>query len=182
MKLALATIALAACTTTNQSVPDAASPTPDAAMSDFNASGSRIKLRYLETPDGAKLVTGLFDSQRSEDCSFRMASDGETHCLPVAPAAVGFYSDTSCSQPALELDSCAPAPKYLVAIGAVSCASAPPTAGPRIYKTGTASTSAYRIVGTTCTNTGVQTDLVFYALGAEVDPSEFASADLKTEP
>ncbi len=39
-------------------------------------SGTRIKMKVLNTPDGAKVLQGWHDTQRNEECSLRLASDG----------------------------------------------------------------------------------------------------------
>jgi hypothetical protein len=66
---------------------------------DLYQSGTRIKAKVLTTPDGAKSFAGWRDTQRNEDCSFLLAADGQTRCLPTGvmfPAE--FFADSTCTQ------------------------------------------------------------------------------------
>jgi len=64
-------------------------------------SGTRLKLRYYVTADGAEQVVGFFDSARNEKCVFKRAADGVMRCLPDIPLTwaplTRYYSDPSCT-------------------------------------------------------------------------------------
>ena len=42
------------------------------------------------------LVPGWHDNERDTDCTFALASDGKTRCLPVAAKASVFFTDDAC--------------------------------------------------------------------------------------
>lgn len=64
-------------------------------------SGTRIKMRVGETPDGAKMFLGWHDAERGENCSFRVAADGKTRCLPEVYESGAAFTDENCAQRAL---------------------------------------------------------------------------------
>jgi len=45
-------------------------------------SGSRIRARFAETPDGAKQFFGWYDNQIGADCAFVQTADGQYRCIP----------------------------------------------------------------------------------------------------
>lgn len=53
-------------------------------------------------PAGAtsELVPGWHDTERDVDCTFALASDGKTRCLPVAAKASVFFTDDACKSAA----------------------------------------------------------------------------------
>lgn len=63
-------------------------------------SGSRIKMRVLATPDGAKQFQGWHDTQLDVDCGFLVAADNQTRCLPTQRLLnLGYFADSSCMEP-----------------------------------------------------------------------------------
>lgn len=46
-----------------------------------------------------ELALGWHDNERHVDCSFAVASDGKLRCLPTAPPATLFFTDTACKSP-----------------------------------------------------------------------------------
>jgi hypothetical protein len=77
-------------------------------------SGTRLKLAWLDTPDGIHQVTtttrDYFDAQLGDDCRAEVWADGKTHCTPDAPGVM--YADAGCTQQ--RLLSRTPLPKYVV--------------------------------------------------------------------
>ncbi|MBK7536586.1 MAG: hypothetical protein IPI49_14705 [Myxococcales bacterium] len=67
----------------------------------INRSGTRIKMKVLNTPDGAKVFQGSYDTLRNEECWFVLASDNETRCLPVFGNVVAYvssyFADSACT-------------------------------------------------------------------------------------
>jgi hypothetical protein len=65
--------------------------------------GSRLKARMLVGADGSKSPTGAWlDTMTGGDCTFGVATDGKTRCLP--PVVPGFqirWADAACTQPLL---------------------------------------------------------------------------------
>lgn len=64
--------------------------------------GSRLKIRWLDGPDGQRSFEGFYDTQLKVPCFFLKASDGELRCLPLAhllDAALSDWADSACSTP-----------------------------------------------------------------------------------
>src|SRR4051812_30364852 len=60
-------------------------------------SGSRIKLRNIETDDGARIFDTLYDSKLDVACSVGYAEDGVLRCLPSVIANVGSLYGPGCT-------------------------------------------------------------------------------------
>lgn len=138
-------------------------------------SGTRIKLRYMTTPDGAKIFQGVFDTQRNEECYFGTAADGQTRCLPtgiVFAYAAGYFADASCTQPAaIFYGTCATPPRY-----AVSSVDDPSCAGPartKFFQVGALLSSAYSKSGTSCIAVTPNPGYRFFLVGPEIPASSF---------
>lgn len=107
--LGLSLFILAACGHKSPSIfPDStgsgggASSTESSGMNmqgDSWTSGSRLKVRYYTSNDGSKMPVGFRDLKRNENCSPRIASDGNVRCLPDRYAVTdGYFADKNCSQ------------------------------------------------------------------------------------
>lgn len=182
-------VLLAACGTSNIAPP----PSPDAAVKadapaghdadtpgelEHHLSGTRIKVRVITTPDGAKAFKSMYDVQRGEDCAFRPAADGVTRCLPaVHQAFEQHYSDAGCTVPVVFMYVCQTPPKYLALISSQGCTA---SGGPKIYLRGAASTSAY-LKAPSCIPTTFNAQHTYYALGAEVLPGSFVAGTSELE-
>jgi hypothetical protein len=59
--------------------------------------GTRIKARYIETDDGARIFDTLYDSKLAVACSVGYAEDGALRCLPNALANVGTLYGAGCT-------------------------------------------------------------------------------------
>src|SRR5664280_530267 len=100
-------------------------PVSDAAAQ-AATSGSRLKANYYVGTDGSKEFIGWHDSQLGVDCSFVLASDGTTRCMPLGtPSAVAIinvaFSDSACSQPVAQVNKGCSAPKYGYSGGTSVC-------------------------------------------------------------
>jgi hypothetical protein len=150
---------------------------------DINKSGTRIKMKVLNTPDGAKVFQNNYDTQRNEDCTFTVASDGVMRCLP-SGASVGyggFFSDAACTMPAgFSYPGCA-APTYLSVTPATAQCPWSPATGPTIYLRGATITTYYQKSGTTCSVGSPLAGYTFYAVGAVVAATSFQSATTAVE-
>ncbi len=85
-------------------LPDGAEQPDDGGEDDplrLYKSGSRIRARFGETPDGAKQFFGWYDNQLGIDCAFVQASDGQYRCLPTPILYISYFADSSCSTPLL---------------------------------------------------------------------------------
>lgn len=163
---------------------DAATPIVDAPIdtgtTDLNQSGTRIKVKAWTTADGAKLaIPGFaFDSQRNEECGFRLAADGMTRCLPITvPVNSSYFADAACSQPVAVVSSCGTPPSYVEMQAAPTC----PDTGAAMYTAGQVLTTAYFNSGGTCTSFS-NASFVYLTIGAAVDPSAFALGTVTTQP
>lgn len=139
MKRAFIVIALTACSHTtigpddaggDASLIDGALPdgstndaAPDGKAGDQSfQSGTRLKVRYNVSSDGAQQALGFYDSQRSENCNFMPASDGVLRCLPSVTTLSGFFTDGNCTSPlAATSKGCAPATEISTATTAATC-------------------------------------------------------------
>lgn len=147
---------------------------------DIAKSGSRIKMKVLSSGDGAKILQGWVDTQRNNDeCSWQVASDGMTRCLPtsIAWSTASYFADASCTQlVGYSFKGCTP-PAYISVPSATSC----PNTGPTIYTRGAAVSTAYIKSGTTCTATQLGASYDLWAVGAAVPAAMFQSATSAVE-
>lgn len=70
-------------------VGDMMDPVPDADAAPAT-SGKRLRARYYVGEDGSRQFVGWHDKERNEDCSFSVAEDGKTRCLPPSAYTI-FY-------------------------------------------------------------------------------------------
>jgi hypothetical protein len=165
-------------------------PVPDA-----NAepkSGTRLKARMLIGEDGSRQWNyGWHDSQRDEDCTFTLASDGVMRCLPMTAAASavgsGYFADAACSQPLAFVAVVGPCngntqkpPKSAYRAGPLCGA----TYSYEIYEVGAAFDGAtiYVKSGASCLSTPTPASYAYYALGTQVPASSFVGAIEQVEP
>ena len=160
-------------------------PVPDA-RADSTQSGSRLKAIYYLGADGSKytLPNQWYDSQRSENCSFRTAADGNLRCLPYSGAAVGnYFADAGCTQQlvsSLAGSGCA-VPNTATTSPtntAVSCQ----LSGYVVYQVGSLFTgAAYSGTPSSCSKAVVPSYYALYSLGAQIPASSFVAATLQTD-
>jgi hypothetical protein len=147
-----------------------------------NQSGTRIKMKVLTTSDGAKSFLGWYDTQRNEDCTFRLAEDSTTRCLPnVWPLTApdphtpnGYYSDANCQTPMVLAYTCAPPAYIAYSISGPACP-VNPTNGARIATAGAGRSSAYQW-GTNCQAVSAPANMSYYPIGTIVPATDFAAA------
>lgn len=96
---------------------------PGGATQEFYRSGNRIKARFLVTPDGARSFVGWRDTERDEDCDFKLASDGKQRCLPSGATATGVFTDAACTVPLAWGGSCTSIPYVITTAGGWPCSS-----------------------------------------------------------
>lgn len=154
-------------------------PVPDAAADDGNKDGSRLKARYYVAEDGARQFAGWFDTQRGEECSFQMASDGKRRCLPTGQlSGSGFhYADASCTQPIAPAVSGCSSPA-LAAIWEASAGCGAPSV--RLYSVAAKVTGASIYYGAngTCTPMA-RGEAEYFRLGSELSPSAFVTVTIE---
>lgn len=151
---------------------------------DLYRSGTRIKMKMLTSPDGAKVFQTNYDSQRQEDCSFFnfQTSDGVVRCLPaIANLSSGVFADATCSVSVVLSLTCSPAPKYIATLQQPTC----PASfmwGPIYAATPVSISTIFRRSGTNCVSAPVPTDYsVFGVTGPEIPPSSFQAATVTIE-
>lgn len=192
MKKLLALVLFSACSSDSNATtePDAHDPGPmtDAAVdatpvTPWYTSGSRIKLRTLNTPDGARQYLGWRDTLYGDDCEFRKATDGVTRCLPLdVTPHLSAYSDPACSLPAVILFACNPAPKYIQAMTVTpACASTTITTYGTVWLRGQQITTVYQKNGS-CNVFNLDVTLVAYKIGTEIPLGDWQSAAVGVDP
>jgi hypothetical protein len=122
---------------------------------DLYQSGTRIKMKVLTTPDGAKSFQGWHDTQLDIDCQFLAATDGQTRCLPLGTA----YAQTFFAAGG----SCAPTYRIYAVSGVYSGA---------VYVGTPASCNA---------DNGNTASYTFFSLGGEVPPSTFVAGSITVQ-
>lgn len=158
-------------------------------LSAVYSSGSRLKVKYFESPDGAKVFRNLWDSQLNETCYFQYFSDGKYRCFPQSVCSLNetYYYDDNCKS-SLTLVMCNkayPKSKYVALSSAISVADGIATYPvEKVYEVGSAySGKAFSLSGENCVDItdGLQnTGLNFYSLGGEVPFSTFQEGSIKT--
>lgn len=175
VRLSLALLSLAACS----QEPIGPDPTTSKLTPEKGyASGSRLKARKLTGADGSEQYIGWYDSERGENCSFRVAADGVTRCLPEAREA-NYWLDSSCTM--------TPVYKAVKGGGAKLCGELPPyisvtdpCSGATTIYTGNVQLNAQSpifVKGDTCSDFGTAgSNGISFQVGAEVAPESFAAA------
>lgn len=161
-------------------------PVPEAAAK----SGSRLKAYKDVGADGSEAYTGTFrDTQRNEDCSPSLATDGSRRCMPVAyAAATAYFSDSACSTPLIipafagvTFNPGEAASIYRPAVKDVGIGISNPreafTVG-SVYSTG----GIFILLANGSCSVGARNpDTTYYSRGAAVPPSAFVSLSRTTD-
>lgn len=190
-----------------------ADPVPNASAE----SGTRLKAQYLLGNDGSKDYqvtltpwiqpnlsgqshpTNLYyDALRQEQCSFSIAGDGSTRCLPVDWVADPYllYSDSGCGQRMVPITGVQPGctltvPKYAMQTDYSSVC--PVVEGwyqqhyfPIGAFLGPNLSTCYKLQSNVCTLTSCPNNggvgFAYYALGAEVPATSFVAGTQMTDP
>lgn len=167
--------------------PDGAGPLTDAAgeasvPSDGLGWRSGTRLRaVVDTAGSAKSFVRWRDVQLQIDCSYDVAADGKTRCLPVIDGDVRtIYDDDQCKSPVGVVAKTLATPKYL-----------PPANAPFVcgtggdsYVPGAAYTPAalFTYDGASCTPSGAPDAKYMYLHVSTAAPSTFVSAAEATDP
>lgn len=83
-------------------------------------SGTRLKVRFLQGDDGSKQFLGWRDSLRNESCTFTVAEDGASRCLPIDQSTAfiqhtsHLYLDDACAQAIAEVPLNCNSTKYAI--------------------------------------------------------------------
>lgn len=155
----LAALAVASGCSSNTSSPAAAETTTASAPEDLPPmSGTRLRAKLIVAGDARELV-GFYDSLRKEDCTFQLAEDGRTRCLPVTfpyfPSGT-IFADASCKTevtfaPAIAASCDAEHAKYaLVTRYDSGCGAASPAALRSVIET-VSTTDLFVAAAGTCT-------------------------------
>jgi len=169
--LFLASLALIGCTNGTEPV-DVSDAIP--------ANGERLRANTLLASDGSRQFLNWFDTVRGEDCSFGLASDGTTRCLPAAaPVSTTLFGPGGdCDRPIVVIPICQfpeEVPKY--AAKPVGCGSA---LGPLILHVTEKLAPNELREGTfglgNCAAAQAPKGFDFYATGSSVPPTEFVQA------
>lgn len=144
--------------------------------------GTRLKRRYIQSEDGARLWQGFFDTMRGENCDFALAEDGRLRCLPWADAAyLGvFFSDSACLQRVAYHGDCGALSVRYAVEWTTQCPSLQ-----LVYEAIEYSPDAGQLFNGkpgACTATQIQPGLTYYRLGAKVPATSFVAGNLMVEP
>jgi hypothetical protein len=151
----------------------------DAGVEPSAVSGSRIKISYLETAEGARQIDGFFDSELGVSCYFGEVG-GDLYCLPDIYAIDGF-TDAECSQPIFSVynNDCNALPTYIGAYTQGICNSTLDT----VHRRGDMVTPVpyYQRDGAGTCNGPFDPDpnRTYYAVGDEVALSTFVAASVQ---
>ncbi len=142
-------------------------------------SGSRIRARFGETPDGAKQFIGWYDSQLSINCLFAETSEGIFRCVPAPLLYAALYADAACASPLFMVASdCGTVADW--GMSTDECGRPH-----RIFRRGTiyTDTVAYARSNGTCTQTSLSyyTGTTFYTAGQEYPLSNFQTMTIYIE-
>ncbi len=153
-------------------------------VSDSYISGSRLKGRWVVTPDGTQQFAAWNDTQLGVDCFFQVAGDGATRCLPFGAMYVSFgeYADPACTEPLAAWSpdgACTQVPTFIQGYDYTACPSRV-----RLYSVGPqVSASHYYKDGTgACTPYAGGAGVSYYMEGAELAPSQYVSATTQNGP
>lgn len=144
------------------------------------APGSRLKPKFRLGDDGAKEYLGgvWWDSDRNEDCSFAVAADGKTRCLPKG-SDFRYFADAQCATPMVLTQGTCSAPKYGISNVEAACGlDAPAT---KVFAIGGATNPPmiYGKSGSSCFAIGPTTpDWTYYTVGAEIPASSFVAGNI----
>lgn len=83
--------------------------------------GSRLKVRQVAGADGSIQQLGLYDTELATACSFGLADDGSTRCLPIGALGGLFWADDKCTVPVGKASCGAPT---FVTVAATTCGGA----------------------------------------------------------
>ncbi len=140
-------------------------------------SGTRLRARFVQAASGEKEFLGWYDRERSENCTFVLASDGRHHCMPTA-SIMGdtYFADAKCTVP-------------LFARGSITCVIGKLYGGTQeacgtlhLYELSEVTPRPdFVYAGTMCGKlTKISEETTYYA-GTEIAPSAFVGAIEKLE-
>lgn len=151
-------------------------------------SGSRIRMKVIHSPDGAKQFWGWHDATRNEDCQILATSDGKQRCLPFVSSYLTIgsdFADAACTVPVVRIDANTSAcgasiAKYIVVQSYSSCAFSF-----RIFDRGEigSQTTLYRKSASngSCTTSNLGQGETYRTFGAEIPASSFQEFTVETE-
>lgn len=163
---------------------------------DPDTDGTRLKVMYhrWNASDGTRTtipVNRFYDTKLKVECTFTLAEDGVSRCLPVDINHMpgyqtlrrnGYFQDSACTQPLHSAQRCDPKPEYAVEVALAK----PCTSGSRMHKmTGKVTVPVYSGTAGSCkalTSAALTSLLSSTALYATtpVAAAEFVSGDLQT--
>jgi hypothetical protein len=165
-------------------IADALTDPVSTAAADPNMSGTRLKTQRYVGADGSSAFLGMYDSQLGVPCSFSIAADGTSRCLPgySAAAIATFFADSGCAQRIGYASPGCASPKYAYWSDTSSCLPIPTT---HIYSiAGPYSGTLYSGSPGACTAEPslAASYIMLYSLGSELAASTFVQATVTTDP
>jgi hypothetical protein len=132
-------------------------------------SGTRLRARFVAGETSGKQFLGWYDTERGENCTFALASDGKQHCMPNGIGISNYYSDSDCTQPVVASSSADCVTGKLYGSTSENCGTQ------RVYELTEIAAPAALYIGSQClsaTPVGPRT----YYTAVELPPSSFVGA------
>lgn len=143
---------------------------------------TRLRRRWLEAEDGARVFWDVYDTERDHVCAFAMAADGQLRCLPVLPESRTGYVESLDEWLPFRSGNTACPPELISAVddaGPYSCEDATHT----LYTTGdTVDEVCLNLSDGMCTTIQILGEdppagAAFFLADEVVDPSVFAAGE-----
>ena len=141
-------------------------PVPEAQAAE---SGDRLKARWRVASDGAREFVGWYDSERKENCTFILAADGSTRCMPSGGGAF-YFSDDTCTDP-LFIGAAGCEIQYGVRSVSGSCAG-----GTELHTVAPFSGTAYQGSPDLCVEVTLSDTADYYRSTGVIPPTSFVAA------
>ncbi len=138
--------------------------------------GTRIKVRWYQGPEGARIFDSMYDSMLDVPCAAVTTADGKLRCVPLTgDSGPVFYTDMTCKTPVMaKSDYSCTVPAYAATYAGDGC-----TADASLYRVGAQqgadAGTLYQMYGTTCSPALYQPQTDYYAL-TPVPDSTFVEA------
>lgn len=147
-------------------------------------SGTRLRVRYGSSPDGARMFLGWYDNERKENCIVYQVGQGKMKCLPQDSVQTSVYfEDAACVHPLAIRTKCGTAvPRYVVKVTVPNgqCGTET-TYSVFSTKMEVVPTQLFQLVGTNCTITSASPALQYYAPSTEIPVMSFVEMTERIE-
>ena len=150
-------------------------------------SGSRLKAQWMAGDDDSRWYPAIWDSERKENCTFRVASDGKTRCLPLGESASVsmYFSDVGCLKAVASYPAgvgC-PTPQSIIRSEAGSGLCGGSKTSVYVLGAQVDQSKLHVLSGGSCVDAGaVPAEYAYYVVGAEVPSASFVEGHYEIDP